>query len=872
MRSPNSLRVVALVGVLSLLSAARPGALFGQARPTPPAKRDTLTAEERAAAREATRDARSMARRQLSPDSVVRRLRADSASASAFSDPEAKRILLRAREARVRQDSALTAYKATATQRISMGMGAKRLGLEKLLFRGDNVAEISWRRNVGVRVRPIGSRMTVPMGGNANGDFSGAISIPYFPGRESLWFPSSNFGVVKSDIDEREVIHPLANGAETYYTYATGDSVDITLDGGRVIKLRELRITARRPDWRVFVGSFWFDRDGGQLVRAAYRLAVDIELWDVASDESVADANMGRETDRLRDSIARARMPRDLYVKDSILRAPAVKARASNNGADDEPPAWVKATFRPAKAKLDAITVEYGLYQGKFWLPRANSATASAQIGFIRTPFSIDEKFTYDEVNGDFTLAAIPAARRARTAADSASGAGVAGDTTVLVGSGAVSINIGGGAVQATTGSGVVDTLKLSATERLRRRLCAQDSTYTRVESRYDGALRVAYDMPCDAAKLANSPALPPAVASEDELFDLKSRDALLSALDMSLQPGWMPQMPTVRVGSDLLRFNRVEGFSAGVSVSQVLGAGYTLNAVGRIGHADLHANGELSLARSNGARTVTATVYHRLAATNPEWGGGLSLGPSLPAFIYGRDEGFYYRTMGAELGERRERRRGALEYKLFLERQWTAGDTNVVNTFSLARLIADRRFRRNFESEGLSVTGVSGMYSRVLLDRSQGLRVTTVLNGEAGTGTFQYARASVEGTATRVVGWFSTALSGAIGSSVGDVPRQRGWFVGGVRTVRGQIAGTQDGDAFWLGRAEVGTKQGFFRPVGFFDVGWAGSREAFAKVQPQRGAGVGIGVLDGLIRVDFSRGLYPLKQWRTDFYLSAAL
>ncbi|MEY4855460.1 MAG: hypothetical protein RLZZ97_290, partial [Gemmatimonadota bacterium] len=35
---------------------------------------------------------------------------------------------------------------------------------------------------------------------------------------------------------------------------------------------------------------------------------------------------------------------------------------------------------------------------------------------------------------------------------------------------------------------------------------------------------------------------------------------------------------------------------------------------------------------------------------------------------------------------------------------------------------------------------------------------------------------------------------------------------------------------------------------------------------------GVGIGVLDGLIRVDFSRGLYPLKQWRTDFYLSAAL
>ena len=867
MRSPNSLRVVALVGVLSLISAACPGALFGQARPKPPVKRDTLTAEERAVAREATRDARSMARRQLSPDSVVRRLRADSASASAFSDPEAKRILLRAREARVRQDSALTAYKATATQRISVGLGAKRLGLEKLLFRGDNVAEISWRRDVGVRVRPIGSRMTVPMGGNANGDFSGAISIPYFPGRESLWFPSSNFGVVKSDIDEREVIHPLANGAEAYYKYATGDSVDIRLDGGRVIKLRELRITARRPDWRVFVGSFWFDRDGGQLVRAAYRLAVDLEIWDVASEQNEADKQVNREADRLRDSIARLRMPRDVYVKDSIMRAPQVTARANNTGNDEDAPAWVKATFRPAKAKLDAISVEYGLYQGKFWLPRANSATASMQLGFIRTPFSIDEKFTYQDVNGDFSLAAIPAVRWSGAARDT-----TARDTTVVTGSGEVSINIGGGAVQATTGNGVVDTLKLSATERLRRRLCARDSTYTRVESRYDGALRIAYDMPCDAATLANSPALPPAAVSDEALFDLKARDQLLSALDMSLQPGWMPQRPTVRVGSDLLRFNRVEGVSAGVHVSQVLGAGYTLNAVGRIGHADLHANGELSLVRSNGARSVTTTVYHRLAATNPEWGGGLSLGPSLPAFIYGRDEGFYYRTTGAELSERRERRRGALEYKLFIERQWTAGDTDVVNTFSLARLIADRRFRRNIESEDLSVTGVSGMYSRLLLDRPQGLRVTTVLNGEAGTGTFQYARASVEGTITRPVSRFSTALTGAIGSSVGDVPRQRGWFVGGVRTVRGQIAGTQDGDAFWLARGEVGTKQGVFRPVGFFDVGWAGSRNAFGKVQPQRGAGVGIGVLDGLIRVDFSRGLYPLKRWRTDFYVSAAL
>jgi len=73
-------------------------------------------------------------------------------------------------------------------------------------------------------------------------------------------------------------------------------------------------------------------------------------------------------------------------MKDSTLRAPSVKARASITGDDEDAPAWVKATFRPGKAKLNASTVEYGLHQGKFSSPRANSATASMQFGFVRTP------------------------------------------------------------------------------------------------------------------------------------------------------------------------------------------------------------------------------------------------------------------------------------------------------------------------------------------------------------------------------------------------------------------------------------------------------------------------------------------------------
>jgi len=848
-----------------MLPLSMPTTLSAQQRTrgqtTPP--RDTLTADEREAVRQSRRDAQAIVRRRLSGDSTTRRARADSAAKTAFGSDEARLILLRAREARIRQDSALTAYRATTTQRFSVGMGVRRVGLEKLLFRGDNIAQVSWKRDVGVWVTPIGSRMTVPMASKVDGDMVDAVSVPYFPGRESLWFPSSNFGVAKTDVDEREMIHPIARGAESFYRYETGDSVDIRLEGGRVIKLRELRITARKPDWRLFVGSFWFDRDGGQLVRAAYRLAVDIEIWDLVAEETAREAVEGVEVAKVRDSLARANLPRDTYVKDSTRRA---RAAANSSGSDeDAPPAWVTASFRPAKAKLDAITVEYGLYAGRFWLPRQNSATASAQVGFIRVPVQIDEKFTYEEVNGDFSLPPLPPPRAAMI------GNVVVGDSS---GPGNVTVQMGGsGKARDTTAQRVSrDSILNARTGGARARECAKDSTYTRVEMRYEGALRIAYAMPCDEKKLASSPALPPAYAADEELFDLKSRDELLSALDLSLQSAFAPMPIKLRAGADLLRFNRVEGLSVGAIATQSLGAGYTLTALGRIGHADRHFNGEFSAARSNGQRTVTGTVFHRLAAANPEWAGALSLGPSLPALLYGRDEGSYYRTFGAELSEKREMRHGSLEYRVFVERQYTAGDSDVVNTWSLARTFGDRRFARNIDAEQASVTGVAGSWLRAFGADPRGLRLTTATRLEAGTGTFGYARGSLDGTATRTIGRVATALTGSIGSSAGRVPFQRLWYVGGLRTVRGQIPNTQSGNAFWLTRAEIGTKAAWFRPVGFFDVGWAGNRNAIGRTQPQRGAGFGVGVLDGLFRIDIARGLYPNKRWRTDLYLEAPL
>jgi len=892
-------------------TAAAPGMLVAQRRPPP--LRDTLTTVQREELRRVAREASALNRSRVRSDTAARRALARAAEPSAFADSGAKQLLNRARVAREQQDSALRSYSATTTQRISASMGVRKVGLEKLLWRGDNVAKVEWKRGVGVWVTPIGSRMTIPMADQVKDDgFSSAVTVPYFPGKESLWLPDG--GVAKTDVNEREIIHPIARGAEAYYRYATGDSLTIKLADGKQIRIRELRISARKPDWHQIVGSFWFDVDGGQLVRAAYRLAVDIDVWNLIDDEVGFEQLEDVKIAVLRDSIARATLDRDTYVKDSTRRAIATRA-GRGNAADERPPGWMKASFRPAKAKLDGISVEYGLYQGRFWLPKAHSATASAQIGFIRVPITFDEKFTYESVDGDLSLPALPVSVSARVRADSVSrglkvdsSSGITpipplalpdtGRVVVIADNTSMSATVcvgGCGTLTAAQMDSVkrvvlervtkardsslavaktsADTLRITTRFNSRRDVqCQNDSTWVRTETRYEGTLRMAYRMPCDENKLANAKELPTAYASDEELFDIRSRDELLASLDLSLQPAWAPQRPQLRSGLDLMRYNRVEGFSVGLEATQVLGAGYSLRALGRIGHADLHANGEVTLERSNGKRTAFAGVFHRLAAVNPEWGGALTLAPSLPAFLYTRDEGFYYRTYGVELGERLEQRRGAFEWRLFVERQYSAGDSSVVNTFSFADLFGDRQFRPNIQSEASSFTGIAATWQQAYGNNPTGFRLLATLRGELATGTREYGRGSLEGVLTRPLGKFVGSVGGSVGSSIGTVPSQRLWWMGGLKSVRGQLAGTQDGDQFWLLRSEIGRRNGFFRPVVFFDVGTSGARKNFGAAFTQRGAGFGFSLLDGLIRMDVSRGLFPFKRWRTDLYLEAPI
>lgn len=711
--------------------------------------------------------------------------------ANAYRDAAAREIVTRARSARLEQDSSLIAYDARTLQRISAGLGIRVPGRTRLAFRSESATRVRWHRDAGAWIDVEGTRTAIPMAFPGARAIAGTLEmspVPYFPGREGLL----RFTGMEQVTDQEGLfIHPLADGAEAYYRYETGDTISYSLPGGQTIRIVEVNVRAREPEFDLILGSLWFDVTSAQVVRAAYRPAAPFDIKKFVEEEE------GEEE-------------------------------------FDDVPRAIRPLIFPMVATLEAFTIEYGLHQGRWWLPRVQSVTGRIQVGVMRSPFEVFESFTYSSVNGDERL------------------------PTVVVDTSATRRKLGGG----------VDVGPRRKHDHVDSGFgkCAPGDTITVTEMRYNGKVPVAIRVPCDTVALASSPALPKSIFDpSDELFGAREREELEKELDVGLVPEWSPRAIDVSVlQRGLLRYNRVEGLSVGGALSQELGSGLSWRAAGRIGHGDLEPNVDLRLTRGDATRGVALAAYRRLAVVD-DWGSPLGLGNSINALLFGRDEGFYYRAAGAELlGVL-----GPVEWRVFGERQRTA---HVETQFSLAHAINGLRFRENVIASRADLAGASiRVPFSVGLD-PQALRVAGSLRAEGATGDLEFGRAALDVTVMRTLPWrLAGSLTASGGTTTGDIPRQRLWYLGGTHTVRGHSIGTLAGDAYWLGRGELSTDRVAFRPVVFFDAGWAGSRDAWSHPgKPMLGAGLGWSVFEGLVRFDLAKGIRPNRGVRASLYLDA--
>lgn len=700
-----------------------------------------------------------------SPDTT--RLRPDSAAmATAYLDDHARDLVWRARGQRGQLDASVFHYTALARHRLSVGI--KSLRRDRVLYRREGVSTLEWWRDRPGQITVHGAREAVPVafaGLRVPEDLGEPDFVPE-PGGDRLWVSPTGGGFAW---------HPLVEGGEALYRYATGDTTAIRLSDGREVRLVELRVTPRERDFRVVTGSFWIEMENHSVVQAVFR--------------------PGREFD----------VQRDL---------PAIDPDSEGDLED------VPDLLKPVRFDMRYVTVEYGLWDMRWWMPRLMAFEGYVEMGAMRIPITLEVAYS------DYTVEA--------------------------------------------------DRHGLPELPPLIRHLAGDPHGKPRPFS-YGRTVVV----PDDTASLLTSELFPSsffsegeAVISEREMRELGQR---LGALP---PPPWEVAQPRVTgpwaLGRGLLRYNRVEGLSAAARVDWDL-TRLRMDLTARIGAADLRPRGELGVDVPGTHRSWRMGAYHRLNPVDRTLR-PLGIGNSLTALLLGRDDGMYYQASGAEvrLSPAGSGADGAYGLRAYGERQ---RPVHRETDFSLVHLLGGNGFRENLRATPATQLGVQ---ARLGIDRGLdpvGYRWGAVLDLTGETGAYSFLKPGLTLRAGaplpgKLVGALElsggTVLSGDAGAAA--VPVQSLWFLGGPSTLRGFAGGEISGRDQLRGRAEVANQFPGARAAVFRDVGWAGRFAALSGRDLAASIGVGASFLDGLLRFDLAHTLQPLRRWRVELYLDALL
>lgn len=513
---------------------------------------------------------------------------------------------------------------------------------------------------------------------------------------------------------------------------------------------------------------------------------------------------------------------------------------------------FIPGLFKPWTFDLTVIAVDYSLWDFKAWLPHSMRIEGEAAAGILKFPVSMDVSYQIESValaDSDDPDAAVGADQPFEPPLEH---------------------------VHFETRE---EALAFIA------ELLSEDEGIE-YEILIEGPARPMI-APKELHLVAESPHLPPPIWEDAVGFP---SDAELERFIEKLADLPAPSVAQAAFGfhwgwarPDLIRYNRVEGPAFGGRVEWALGQRFSLGTSGFFGLADLRPKVRLDLQRSTMMRRLSLGAFHELRPTDPS-GRYLDFGNSLNAFLFGRDNGEYYRATGADLTWRPpDGARESFTFRAYAERQKAVG--NEID-FALFRAFdGDGTFRPNIEADRVEEAGAELRLSpwwgedpgsaQLGLDL-QGRWAMWRVPGEDPRTDYQQASATLR-TIIPVAGdgWrrWNLGFEAAAGTTWGNAPVQRSWFLGGGSSLRGYSASVISGSSFARGRVEVSRLFEAGSSILFGDVGWAGDRSDFDSDDILYGVGLGGSVLDGLIRLDFSHGLKgPHKGFRVDLYLDAIL
>ncbi len=721
----------------------------------------------------------------------------------AYADEGIAGLIDRAMAQRKARAEGLTSFEATFRERIYAGLGGAFLRRERAMFHQERVARLRWAAEGEHIVRWLGVRRGVPIVGLGVEFENDLRDDDAFELDFDMIDPASEHVTVGSEW----ALHPLADTAAYHYRYRSGDTLRIRFPGDdRTVTLIEAIVEPREARFDRIVGSLWFDADEGVLTRAAYRPAIEFD-FDREEPEDAEDV-----------------------------------------------PGFVK----PIRARVEFITIDYGLQELRWWLPNRMAFDAVATMADLAS-MPVRYEWTFEDYAVDREPLLDPGD-------DLPPGwtRWVDGDEEFLAPEGqALDVSV-------TEGR----TRRREEREAGRRR---DDPLTAEPDSLLEAVRPIVIIVP-PVAELPLSPELPEPLFSatvdafaEAELDDLKDR---LSSLQVPAAVGLGPRLD-LAPGLRRLRYNRVEGLSFSARFAMPTGVTSEFSVTPRVGIPEWEPGVEVGWRRQAVTGGFGIMAYRRLTDLG-DWGRPLSFGNSFNSLVMGYDEGLYFRETGLEISASRQGKRTRLEGALFAERHQNAIKQSDA---SLPNLFGDAVFPDNIVAARGDIAGVSGRL-RAFSSVDPGTPILSgSLWGEAATGDFDlYGRAALSAALQLPVNQWSVALEGGAGRVFGEPPPQRRFHLGGSYTLRAFDPVSNGGESFWFGRFELG--RGFrigdpaydiggspVRVTGFWDAGWAGPVDAFGTEGWRSSVGLGLSLMDGLFRIDIARAVRGGNIWRLHIY-----
>jgi hypothetical protein len=732
----------------------------------------------------------------------------------------------------------LEGYRAKTFTRIEGRVGASRFTGGFSMFRFETAALVHWQQPGDTRIDMLGVRSATPRIPGIDGDQMAGFWTDVLA--DEPWFIPESMGdeIQLMGIPDEEALHPLAADGNRFYRYAITDSLRMGLPG-REVRAIAIRVTPLAFD-SVDRGTANQEAAGGPSATPPDSIARDVRqrIADVIAELPTAMEGTDRRAVLL-DSLNRLMAHQRLRVRTrrgDRYRPPTLVSGEMWLDADSLDVVRFVVTFvgdniwdddddAPTLIALEA-DLEYGLHLNRFWLPDRQLLSATFEYKYLlgaKLPTTAITTFSDYEIGLDSAVA-------------------VAGELR--------------GGVTGRRFGARWRCEPWGRTSSKRNDRCGAGA-FRQGGVREDGTRWEVRVPPMDSLtqyEFASSFGNDATTASDPAVYDRLVQMAHLTEglPDQFASPktngiDWL-------AAAQAFHFNRVQGPSLGLGLQWHPGPEFTtVHVNGRVSVSDRRFTGGASWRRDGPEGRVDIRGFYEMKNIEP-WTRGLTLGNSLRALLLGHDDADYYLAAGGTgtyTGNHGWSDR--LELTLRYERQESVANA-LVSEDEL--LTGGGRYPPN-------PPVADGDYLGVDVVKTLGVGPLILEIGSDGLASVDNQSARAWGSAE--LPFQTDRLRGSVrargGSVVGDSIPQMLFRVGGPWTVRAFDYGTRRGRSLWSAQLDLEwVVSEWWSPVLFGDVGNVDELR-----DPLVGAGIGLSLLSGWVRLDLAKGLQPWSSVRFD-------